>query len=546
MVVVTIVIDQLAAWIASDRLPLLPADGGFARLRREGTYVREARYAHAATDTAPGHAALYTGAWPRLSGVVANERVDLASGMKVSFLRDPSTRVVALAGDSGAGPTVGSSASVLRAPTLADAFLDAHPGAYVVSLSLKDRASIPGGGQRPTTSLWFDPRREAFVSSTAFVSSETGFPPWARASAARSPVSRGAPVWTLLDPGWVREHATTPDDQVGEGALEGQVTSFPHDLSTAVNRGEAFRATPFSDAAVLELARAAIDAPGFGERPTLLALSLSSNDYVGHFYGPDSFEAWDNLRVLDRGLGDLFAALDARVGRGGWAAVLSADHGVGPLPETAGHARARPWCRPGFADRFERPCEGGGRVSPSAFTDRLREAARATLGPGDWVLGFSDPYVSLSDAARALPADARDRLVRALIDSTRTYPEIARAIDLRTMPAVCPDPRDESIDALVCRSVDPSFGDLYVFTRPGSFFDSEYTPGRGVNHGTPYLYDRTVPVLARAPGIVAAGRIVEAPQSFATFTRTAASLLGIHPPRACAPSLDLTLPAPPH
>ena len=56
-IVVSIVIDQEAAWLAAERWPLLPADGGLARLRREGTYAADMRYAHAATDTAPGHAA---------------------------------------------------------------------------------------------------------------------------------------------------------------------------------------------------------------------------------------------------------------------------------------------------------------------------------------------------------------------------------------------------------------------------------------------------------------------------------------------------------
>ncbi|MBC7792725.1 MAG: alkaline phosphatase family protein, partial [Clostridia bacterium] len=67
-VVIALVVDQLAAWIASERLPTLPPDGGFARLLREGTYVRNLRYAHAATETAPGHAALFTGAPPSRTG----------------------------------------------------------------------------------------------------------------------------------------------------------------------------------------------------------------------------------------------------------------------------------------------------------------------------------------------------------------------------------------------------------------------------------------------------------------------------------------------
>ena len=53
---VTIVVDQMAAWMADERWNALPSDGGFARLLREGTYVREVRFAHSNTETAPGHA----------------------------------------------------------------------------------------------------------------------------------------------------------------------------------------------------------------------------------------------------------------------------------------------------------------------------------------------------------------------------------------------------------------------------------------------------------------------------------------------------------
>jgi len=51
------VVDQLAAWVLRDRIDKLPANGGFARLRREGKYFPEMAFAHAATETAPGHAA---------------------------------------------------------------------------------------------------------------------------------------------------------------------------------------------------------------------------------------------------------------------------------------------------------------------------------------------------------------------------------------------------------------------------------------------------------------------------------------------------------
>jgi hypothetical protein len=86
--VVSMVVDQFPAWVVAERIPLLPADGGFARLRREGTWHRQLRYLHAATDTAPGHSALFTGRPPRESGILANELPN-GRGGRASILDDP-------------------------------------------------------------------------------------------------------------------------------------------------------------------------------------------------------------------------------------------------------------------------------------------------------------------------------------------------------------------------------------------------------------------------------------------------------------------------
>src|SRR6266404_1201107 len=85
-ILVTVVVDQLAAWIAAERWPALPPEGGFARLRREGTYVREIRYEHSVNDTAPGHAALYSGAAPQESGISSNEVIPPEGGAAKGIL----------------------------------------------------------------------------------------------------------------------------------------------------------------------------------------------------------------------------------------------------------------------------------------------------------------------------------------------------------------------------------------------------------------------------------------------------------------------------
>src|SRR6266496_41014 len=226
---VTTVVDQMAAWMADERWNALPSDGGFARLLREGTYVREVRFAHSNTETAPGHAALYTGAAPRTSGIVANDVLG-PNGKKASALLDAGTRLVP-AGAAGPIDRHGSSLAALRVETLADALVAARPGAEVYSVSLKDRAALFGAGRRPKLVLWLDTEGGTLVTSTAF----------AQAAAA-------------------------------------------HAAETAAGR------------------------------PVLIAVSLSSHDYVNHVYGPSSWESWDELRRLDRGLAELLAALDTLAG----------------------------------------------------------------------------------------------------------------------------------------------------------------------------------------------------------------------------------------
>ncbi len=509
-VVVALVVDQLAAWIAAERLPLLPATGGFARLRREGTWVREMRYAHAVTDTAPGHAALFTGKPPRESGIVANER--LAFGKPIPFLRDEATKLV---GDV-VTETPGSSAAALRAPTVADRLRAAHPKATIVSLSIKDRGAIFGGGKAPTATLWFDAGLDRFVTSTAFASS---VPPWAAPYASHDAVVAARKSrWEILDEAFVKAHATG-DDAIGEGDWEGLGATFPHDVTAAKKPAVAFRATPFADEAVLALAAAAVRARDEAE-PMLLSVSLSANDYVNHVFGPDSWEAWDDLVRLDGALARFFAVLDHEVGAGGWALVAAGDHGGPPLPEQ----KTRPWCA--GADRWQRPCGGGRRITGEEVVAALEPAAAEVVGPGHWIDGVIDPYVILSKSARDLDPTRREKLNVALSARLAQIDGIA-SIHLVSKPAACPAEADESVEALVCRSIgDDSPGDLYVVTRPGAFFDVGYVVGKGQSHGTPWLYDRTVPLLARGPGVRRA-LVVEGPVSFTAYARTLSTLLGL-------------------
>jgi arylsulfatase A-like enzyme len=523
--VVTIIVDQLAAWMADERWPALPSDGGFARLLREGLYVRELHFAHAVTDTAPGHAALYTGTVPRQSGIVANDVLG-PGGKKVSILMDPSTRLVPV-GAPGSIDRPGSSLAALKVDTLADALMAAHPDAEVYSFSLKDRGALFAAGRHPKVALWLDTEGGTLATSTAFA---TAVPAWAVPLADGPAVARAyAGVWQPLDAGWLAANVTTRDDQEGEGDYLGLGVTFPHHAAAV----KAMRATPAGDALLFGLARAAVTHAldrTASRRPILLALSLSSHDYVAHVFGPGSWEAWDEIRRIDRGLAELFATLDALVGPTGWAALLTGDHGSNPLPEIERSGQA-PWCRRGpGGDHWQRPCGRGGRLMASDVARRIDETR--TL-----VAGVIDPFVYLTPRGRALPPGERAALQRRIEAVFAGTGAVAQVIDVRTAPEVCPPPSDESLPALTCRSIRrDQASDFYIVPAPGFFFDPELATGAGTSHGSPYLYDRTVPLLVRAPGRVLPGTTRAAPTSYAAFARTAAALLGVPEPSSLAGS----------
>jgi predicted AlkP superfamily pyrophosphatase or phosphodiesterase len=130
---------------------------------------------------------------------------------------------------------------------------------------------------------------------------------------------------------------STADDQEGEGQFF--TRTLPHVFSGSSKPDPRFysffSSTPFMDELTLRFAQQAVRSEQLGMREELdvLAVSLSSTDAVGHRFGPDSQEMQDTILRLDRYLGEFFQFLESTVGMGKVLIVLSADHGVQPLPE---------------------------------------------------------------------------------------------------------------------------------------------------------------------------------------------------------------------
>lgn len=493
--VVSIVVDQLGAEVLKQRLPFISKTGGFQRLLDEGTYVESLEFAHAITETAPGHAALYTGGTPRENGVLFNERPG-PDGKLITFMLDTNTHLVS---EQGVLPEPGASAKRMHAPTVAQQLQALRPTSRIVSFSMKDRGALLPLGRAKGEAIWLDVARGQLVTSTQV-----------------------APLlWVYATPvqGFINQHRTAlwqsgplpdgaqiaRDDQPGEGDLGGFGAVFPHSYAKAKSFGAAFRTTPAADEAVLALAKGAMlqDPP-----PELMMLSLSANDATGHLFGPSSREAYDVFLKLDALLGRFFGLLDQRFGKQGWALLLSADHGVTELPELG---------------------NTGPRVNEAALQKTLNSIISIDLGKAEWV-NVVEPYVWLMPAAKKLKPAQQQRIFDVVEKSLLGTPGVETVVAVKNMGGACPGDGDSSIPALVCRSVDPGIsGEFYVVLKKNAIWAPTDAPGFGTNHGSPWPNERSVPLFVRAPGRAKPGRV--GVSGFRSFSRTLSDLLQIPPPK---------------
>lgn len=465
--VVVIAVDQLIPEQLQRLGPQL--SGGFRRFLDEGAFFWRATVDYANTETGPGHATLATGRYPSHHGIVGN----------AFLLRDDSgeKQYVYCVGDAltPAGPNLGGAGSASPAHLVGDALGDLLaarvPGSRSVTLAGKDRAAVLLGGRAPDVALWWS--GGGFTTSSYYAEKAPEF------------VGVWNSAWRERARGWKWEAelegdpatlGTAPDARPGESRLGGGVLprTLPADDS-ALERAVVF--TPLLDFFTLELASLALDAVELGRDDALdyLGISLSGCDILGHLYGPDSVEVTDLLLRDDRELGRFFALLDQEVGAGRWLACLSSDHGVLELPES-------------LAERGI----GARRVAPAEVT-AMKELVKEALTfahpeAGELGLSYSDLGFHFDEAA-ARAAGLEPAALRVLLaEAARESEWVADAYPLEEL--LGGTPRDPWV-TLYQRCQFPGRGpDVVLRPEPWLLFDAP----EGTSHGSPYPYDRRVPL----------------------------------------------------
>jgi hypothetical protein len=499
--------------------------GGFKRLQAEGTWFQNCHYPYAHTVTATGHASLGTGAWPSGHGIVANEWYDRASGKTVASVESDRYRPVPPPSRPQKGrQPFGAAPTRLLLPTLGDALKEATGGkSRVIGLSLKDRAAILPVGKKADAAYWYSTSAGAFVTSTYY---REKLHPWVADYNRRKP----ADVW--FDRDWTRlyprldyDKYNGPDDVKAEWTGYMQGRTFPHSMTGGLFRPgklyyQAIGNSPYGNDLLLGLVKMAIESEKLGqhESPDFLAVSFSSNDLVGHSYGPDSHEVLDITLRSDLIVRELLDHLDAKVGKGKYVLAVSADHGICPLPEVA---RAKG--------------KDAGRLEPMALVAKAESFLDKKFGdarnPASWVEAAVYPWIYLNRKVLKERRLDQSKVEKALADWLSTQRGIQTAFTRTQL--LSEDFTNNPLGMMVRRSFHPErSGDVQIVMKPYYLLTDRET---GTLHGTPHEYDTHVPLLLYGAGIAAKVRKdAVTPQAAVVIL---ANALGIKPPAGAEAAL---------
>jgi predicted AlkP superfamily pyrophosphatase or phosphodiesterase len=330
--VVGIVIDQMRWDYLYRFAPLFKENGGFKRMMQQGFSCNNTFIPYTPTVTAAGHTCVYTGSVPAIHGITGNNWFDEELNRTVYCSEDKTVQ-----GVGGKDEVIGQmSPKNMLTTTIGDELrIATNFKSKVIGIAVKDRGAILPAGHSATGAYWYDGKSGNFITSTYYYNS---LPQWVEQFNNRKLVD------SLYKLNWVATKLTkeqylqyaTEDIKDYESKPFGKdQLGFPYNLEKYVGKDYGkISTTPYGNTITTEMAKAAILAEKLGKNTAtdMLTVSYSSPDYIGHSFGPNSWELLDNYIRLDEELGQLLNFLDTQVGKDAYTVFLTADHAVAHVP----------------------------------------------------------------------------------------------------------------------------------------------------------------------------------------------------------------------
>ena len=514
--VVGVVVDQMR-WDYLYRYQERFGDNGFKRLMREGFNCENTMLNYIPAVTAIGHTSIYTGSVPAIHGIAGN---DFHIDGKQTYCTDDAA-VATVGSNSDAGKM---SPHNLKVTTIGDELhLATNYRSKVISVSLKDRASILPGGHTADGAYWFDAETGNFITSTYY---RKDLPGWLKKFNDRQLAKH------YLSQDWETRYPTesyknsTADNNSYENPFPGADTPTMPVTTSKLMDSEGLgliRNTPYGNTLTIDLALAAIDGERLGNRgeTDMLAVSLSSTDYIGHQFGTYAIETEDTYLRLDRDIARLLAALDQKIGKGEYLLFLTADH-------AAAH---------NFKFLTDKGIPAGGwdiGKTKAALNSHLKAEFKTDC---NLVSGLLNYQIFLDNEKIDSLCISKENVVAAAIDYIKRGEGVYCAVEQENAgTATLPSP----IKNRIVNGYYPGrSGEIQIIMQPGWYgLESEATGG--TDHGVWHPYDTHVPLIFFGSGINPGATFT--PVEITDIAATVCALLHIQMPDGCIgkPVTELT------
>lgn len=322
--VVGIVVDQMR-WDFLYRYYERYGEDGFKRILNEGFSAENTYINFVPTYTAIGHATLYTGSVPSIHGITGNDFIEQKTGNRIYCAEDKDVKTVGSSSEAG----LMSPKNMLTSTITDELKLATNFRSKVIGVAIKDRGSILPAGHLADASYWYDGPEGKWITSSWYTDV---LPKWVNDFNDQKHYEHYLKQgWNTLYP--IESYVqSTADNNKYERSFKGfESPTFPVNTAQLLkdNDPSIITSTPYGNTFTFDMAKAAIKHEELGKsgHTDFLAVSLSTPDYVGHQFGPNSIEIEDTYLRLDKDLGDFLNYLDEKIGKDEYTLFLSADHG---------------------------------------------------------------------------------------------------------------------------------------------------------------------------------------------------------------------------
>jgi predicted AlkP superfamily pyrophosphatase or phosphodiesterase len=475
--IVGIVLDQMRWDYLYKFAPVFKPNGGFNKLLNNGFTCNNTMIPYTPTVTACGHTCIYTGSVPAIHGITGNHWFDKLQNKKVYCSEDKTVKGIGNAKEE----TGQMSPKNMLTTTICDELrLASNFTNKTIGIAVKDRGAILPAGHSANAAFWFDNKNGNFVTSSYYMQQ---LPNWlVDFNNRKLPDS-------LYKLGWVLDVESKNLTNLTNGdAHSYEAKPFGKDQETLAYNFDKFigkdyskiASSPAGNTLTTLLAKATIIGEQLGQnnQTDFLALSYSSTDYIGHSFGPNSYEILDCYQKMDNELDDLLLFLDTKIGKDNYTIFLTSDHAVANIPA--------------YLNENKLP---GGVFDDEAVAKILNQQLLQQFSINKAIVA-SDNYQFTLNHQQLDSLKIDEALVsKIIIDYLKKQEAIATAFSLSNLSQT--NIQTKLKEMLINGYFENRCGDIQFVLKPG------YIDGmnKGTTHGLWYNYDAHIPLIFYGNGI---------------------------------------------